>query len=338
LLHGEEIEQVIFERSLTLSGPVFVRWIAQDLSVLLGRVNLLESSVELFTLGSALFDSRLHEANGLVVWLKNGKEGLHDGVLHLKLGKPILKWSVADTEDNEFIDRTYAILKQWLKLERWNRRYFRAGVAREIVWETNMMPEEGEVLHTWSPAHGQEALADIEPLVHLIGLHAQLHPELWTRLHKVEEALRGPNDPSMMGGLRPLQQLTDATSRLGLIIKNHPTADVVFTVQILRCDSEGANFWIHSHGRDGIGGSRRHEGTWEELKQKGFDYQIDGDGPNGKVTLSLDRYFASTPIPHEIIEGPNETPHVGLGDHSPCYFLRRSPSDKQAGDANEQGR
>lgn len=312
------------EKGVVLKGPVFARWLAQDLSILLGRVNLIEDTIELYTLGTALFDRRVHEAEGLVVWLMEGNEGLHDGVLHLKLEKPILKWSVADTEDSEFTDRTYAILKQWLRLERWNRRYFRAGVAREILWKTNEMPKAGDVVHTWTPAHGREAMADIEPLVHLLGLHARHHPELWTRVHAIEEALRGPDDPSMLAGMRPFVRLTDALSRLGEIAKNHPTADVVVTVQILHSNAEGANFWIHCHGRNGNGGSERHEGTWEELKQKGFDFEIEGDGPNAKLNLSLARYFANTFIAHEIVEGPKETPTVGYGDHSPCFFLCRA--------------
>ncbi len=313
------------EKKVTLKGPIFARWLAQDLSILVGWMNLLEDTVELFTLGTALFDHRVHETKGLVVWLMKGKEGLQDGVLHLKLKEPILKWSVADTEDSEFIDRTYAILKQWLRLERWNRRYFRAGVAREILWHTNEMPEVGEVVHTWTPAHGREALADIQPLVHLLGLHARHHPELWTRVHAVEEALRGPDDPNTLAGMRPFLRLTDALSRLGEIAKVHPTADLVVTVQMLRSDAEGANFWLHCHGRGGNGSSERHEGAWEKLKQKGFDYKIEGCGPSAKVTLSLDRYFANTPIAHEIIEGPQVTPTLGQGDHSPCFFLRRLP-------------
>jgi hypothetical protein len=250
------------EERVNLCGPIFARWLAQDLSVLLGRVNLIQKTIELFTLGSALSDRRVHEAAGLAVWLMEGNEGIHDGVLHLRLGEPILRWSAAATEDIEFSDRTYAILKQWLKLERWNRRYFRAGVAREILWETNKMPTEGGVVHTWSPALGREALADIEPLVHLIGLYARHHPELWTRVHAVEDALRGPDDPGMLAGMRPFQHLTDATFRLAEIARNHPTADAVVTIQILSCDAEGANFWVHSCGRDGTGVARRHEGTW----------------------------------------------------------------------------
>ena len=68
------------------------------------------------------------------------------------------------------------------------------------------MPREGDVVHTWSAALGREALADIEPLVHLIGLYARHHPELWTRVHAVEDALRGPDDPSMLAGMRAFQR------------------------------------------------------------------------------------------------------------------------------------
>jgi hypothetical protein len=327
------------EEKLELNGTVFERWLAQDLSVLVGRVNLLEDTIELFTLGTALFDRRVHDANGLVVWLIDGKEGLHDGILHLKTENPVLKWSVAETEDSDFTDRTYGILKQWLRLERWNRRYFRAGVARDILWETNEIPKVGEVVHTWTPAHGREALADIEPLVHLLGLHARHHPELWTAVHAAVEALRGPDDCSMLAGLRPFQTIFDAMSRLGEIAKKHPTADVVVTIQVLHLDAQGANFWIYAHGRDGNGASgERHAGTWEELKQKGFDCEIQGDGLEAKCTLSLDRYFANLPIPHKLIEGPEETPTVNPGDHSPCFFLRRLPlktADETEGEAEE---
>ncbi len=316
------------EKKVTLERPVFERWLAQDLSILVGRVNLIENTIELFTVGAALFDRRVHEATGLVLWLMDGEEGLRDGVLHLRLEKPILRWSAADTEEIEFTDRTYAVLKHWLKLERWNRRYLSAGVAREILWETNKMPTEGSVVHTWSPALGREALADIEPLVHLIGLYARHHPELWTRVHAVEDALRGPDDPSMLAGMRPFQRLTDAPSRLAAIARNHPTADAVVTIQMQRCDAEGANFWIYTCGRDGSSVSRRHEGTWAELKQKGFDYEIKGDVPSAKVTLNLNRYFASVPIPHEIVDGPDETLTVGLWEHSPCFFLRRVQADE----------
>jgi hypothetical protein len=112
-------------------------------------------------------------------------------------------------------------------------------------------------------------------------------------------------------------------SRLSHIAKDHPTADLVVTVQLLRIDSKGANFWVFAHGRDGSGGGSRYEGSWEELKHKGFDHEIEGNFPDARITLSFGRHFANQPIPHEIIEGPSETPTVGLGDHSPCFFLRR---------------
>jgi hypothetical protein len=242
------------EKEVELTGPVFDRWLTQDLSILVGRVNLLEDTIELFTLGTTLFDRRVHNANGLVVWLMDGEEGLRDGVLHLKLEKPILKWSVGDTENSDFTDQSYAILKHWLGLERWNRRYFRAGVDHEILWETNRMPAVGQAVHTWTPAHGQVALADIEPLVELLGLHCRRHPELWSRVHAAEEALRGRDSSSMLAGLGPFQRMTDVMSRLSDLAKGHPTADSVAIVQMLHIDAKGANFWIYGHGGTGTVG------------------------------------------------------------------------------------
>ena len=313
------------EKGLTVEAPVFQRWLNQDLSVFVARVNLVESSVELFTLGTALCHRQVHEVRGLVAWLKAGKEGVHGGDLHIKLRTPILRWSVASTEDREFTDRTYGIIKEWLRLERWNRRYFKAGVAREIVWETDQMPQAGAVVHSWRPIHGREALADIEPLVHLLGLHTRNHPELWTRVHAVEQALRGPNDASMLAGLQPFLRMSDVLSRLSEVAREHPTADAVVTVQIVRVDEIGADFWIYTRGRDGPGSGTRHSGTWGELKEMGFDHDIEGGSPTKRVTLSLDRYFATRPIPHKVIDGPDAVPTVDRGDHSPFYFLRRLP-------------
>ncbi len=326
------------EKNLPLKGPVFVRWLAQDLSILVGRVNLLTDSVELFTAGTALFDRRVNEAKGLLLWLKSGKEGLHDEILHLKLLKPILKLSVAETENSGFTDRTYGILKEWLRLERWNRRYFRAGVAREILWETNEMPEAGGIVHTWTPAHGREALEDIEPLVQLLGVHSRHHPELWTRLHEVEATLRGTNDLGMPAGMWPFLQLSEDSSRLAEILNQHPTADVVATIQVRSWDAQGANFWIHLRGQNNVGNSHRYEGTWEELKQKGFHFVIEGDAPNYKLKPDLARYFASTQFPHEIIESPEAKVTLRPGDHSPPIFLRRLPlktADEPEGNAEK---
>ena len=161
--------------------------------------------------------------------------------------------------------------------------------------------------------------------MHLLGLHSRHHPELWTRVHEVEAALRGADDRSMAAELGPFLHMTDDLSRLAEILTQHPTADVVATVQILNWDAQGANFWIHLHGRNKAGNSHRHEGTWEELKQKGFHFVIEGDGPNSKLKLDFARYFANTPVPYEIIEGPEAKVTLRPGDHSPSIFLRRLP-------------
>ena len=63
------------EKKVTLEGPVFERWLAQDLSILVGRVNLIENTIELFTVGAALFDRRLSE--GRVI---GGRRGIRTGL------------------------------------------------------------------------------------------------------------------------------------------------------------------------------------------------------------------------------------------------------------------
>jgi hypothetical protein len=314
------------ESSLTFEKPVFERWLAQDLSVFVGRVNLVENTMELFTTGTFLLDKCIINAEGLILWLEGREtEGLHQGVLHRNLTKPIVRFSVNETEDRNFTDRTYGIVKRWLELERWNRRYFRAGVAREIRWETNEIPAAGNVIHTWTPKHGREALSDIEPLVELLGLHAPRHPELWSRVQQMETVLRGPDCFGIGAGLLDFEQKSGNVFRLRSFINDHPCADLIILIQMLSFDPYCSKFTIHWAFRDQPGGLRTHEGTLEELRQKGFDIEVITKGDNAIVKVEFIRHICNEYVSYEIVEPVPQNLNLALGDYSPPFYLRRLP-------------
>lgn len=87
------------EASLTFEKPVSERWLAQDLSVFVGRLNLNNQTRELYTTGTTLFDPDVLEARELTLWLQESEaEKRQDGVLHRNLTKPIVRFSVKEAE------------------------------------------------------------------------------------------------------------------------------------------------------------------------------------------------------------------------------------------------
>lgn len=274
------------------------------------------------------WDPRLNDATGIVGWLcrRNPEPvGLVDGVLHVRLDRPLLRWSSAQTEDANFIDRAYAVIKEWLRLERWNRRYFRAGVAREIRWETGELPTEGDEVHAWTPSRGRAAVEDIAPLVRLLGLHARHHPELRGPVQSIVHALAGG---ATAGFLKPFEMITDATSTLDLLraaLEARPEADIAAVVRLVEVRDGFANFWLYSAGRGGQAGVSRYSGTLDELRERGFSVAAEFTAGGGRLTFELlDSWFAKLPIRFELLPCLDEPDAmIQASGYSGLFYLRK---------------
>jgi hypothetical protein len=294
-VHAEDSFLVQFksrtEKCVDYCDERFKALINQELSLFLARVNLLESSIELHSVGVALSHPNINDAKGISLHLQPSEScpaGLVDDVLHFPLRKPLLRWTTADTENRAFLDAAYAATKAWLNLERWNRRYRRAGITRQINWETNAVPTEGWECHSISPTRDQEALTDIAPLARLLGGYANSHPELitptlsilsWLRSRGVEADSSGSVDASV--------RMRDALGRLSKALDANPKADLAITFVLLEAGMDYLNFWEFGRNRENKGGGTRYSGSLRAIQEKGFEATVTIVGTEANVTLGV---------------------------------------------------
>lgn len=278
----------------------------QDLPLFVGHVDLRAGSLELHSLGVALAHPNIYDISGLVAHLQSSddKAGFVDGALHVVLNKPILRMTISDAESPEFTNNAYEVLKAWLTWERWNRRYRRSGIARQIVWETNQVPRENGTSYLWNPERAREALDDFVPFMPILVVAAGSNAELrspaleimaWLRSHGVEP------DP---GGIWATTiDHAEADDRLRKALDAHPEADIACTFRIYGAREDQLDFWLVSRSRAGTSSEERHTGNIALIREKGFVASVESVNAQVRIVLGLSdewlsrRYLEPAPIP-----------------------------------------
>jgi hypothetical protein len=279
------------ERQVEYLGARFEAVLNQDLPLFLAQVDLTQTSVQLHSLGIALAHCNIHDAKGLVAHLQPDAAcsfGLEGDLFHVPFRKPILEWTVADTERREFIDQAYGVLKAWLSFERWNRRYRRVGIFRQIEWETNGIPTEQGEAHMWQPTRGNEILGEMAPLARLLGFLGFAHAELRTPTRTILSFLRKNGvEADSNGSLGLLLESHDAQDRLQEALDSNPETDVAVAFRVVAIRPDFLDFWLFSRNREGTANGTRHAGSPGVLFAEGFGVTIEIVGDRANVTLSL---------------------------------------------------
>jgi hypothetical protein len=279
------------ERTIEYFGTRFEAVLNQDIPLLVAQVDLTRSSVQLHSLGIALAHCNIHDAKGLVAHLQPDTAcgfGLEGDLFHVPFRKPILEWTVAQTEEREFTDHAYKVLKAWLSIERWNRRYRRAGIFRQIQWDTNGIPTEQGEAQMWQPTRSMEILGEMVPWVRLLTFQGFTHAELRAPTRTILSFLRKNGieaDPN--GSLQLLLEDHDAQGLLKVAMDSNPEADVAVTFRIVEVRPEFLDFWLFGRNKEGTGSGRRHSGSPDELLAQGFETKIVVAGSEANVTLGL---------------------------------------------------
>jgi hypothetical protein len=285
------------EKSVEFLDGRFKALMSQDLPLFLGRVDLRTGSLELHALGAALAHPNIGDFSGVVAHLQgaNAQAGFVDGVLHVALNKPILRMTTSDTESVEFTCKAYEILKQWLALERWNRRHRRSGITRQIMWETNKVPVAGGMTCLWDPEKAREALEDFAALIPLLAVQADSNAELRRPALEIMRWLRGHGiDPDPRGLSATFIDHAEATDRLKKALESHSEADVACTFRIGAVGEDNLDFWLVSQGRDGTGTERRYTGSLAVIRELGFAATVDGQNGDMRLALGLSEAWLST--------------------------------------------
>ncbi|MDC0678415.1 hypothetical protein [Sorangium atrum] len=137
-------------RKLEFETESYAWLLRLNLPLYIASVELKSATIELFTMQRAV--DRIDDGwHGVVAYLDavEGDDGedydhgpiVRDGVHHVCLGPPILRWSAMDAASNEFRKNAYDVTKRWIELEAMNialRPYRCCNVPR---WSTNGRPE-----------------------------------------------------------------------------------------------------------------------------------------------------------------------------------------------------
>jgi hypothetical protein len=295
LLYAEDSFAVQFksrtEKVIKYLDKRFAALLAQDLSLFIAHVNLKAAEVKLFGLGVALSHPNINDVAGLVVHLAPVAQRIEKGVLHTSLGDPMLKWTTADLDSRDFEQTSYKVMKQWLDLDRWNRRYRKMGMRTSIQWKTNEAPSPGGMTTIWNPARRVESLTELVPAVQMIAGRATSDAAIAPTVLQLIAWMRAEGvDPDRGGVYGLMLKGHVGGKRLAEALSANSEADVgVLFFDILKT-FDGYSFWVQSAGREGRGNSEKHVGTIADLRAKGFVIEVPpgSQGPDeGEISISI---------------------------------------------------
>jgi hypothetical protein len=227
-------------------------------------------------------------------------------VLHVPLSKPILQWSVAETESREFKDNAYEVLKAWFNLERWNRRFRSAGMSRSFAWETNKIPTVQWERISFNPARQSETLGEILPICQLLAAYSMFHSELRAPALAIIEWLRKKGVDADPQGLHTTSILQSVyNDQIKKILHSNPEADIAIAIRVMEARQDYLSFWLHTYGRTG-GSGRRFSGSLSNIRDECPQVTVEVAPENPAIKFGLSNDWLTqrhlTPLPDPIIE------------------------------------
>jgi hypothetical protein len=260
------------EKKIVFPKDKFRSLLDQELAVFIAKVNLKRSEVELFSIGSILCHPNTLGCTSLTLHISKGSTKPEGDELHGFTGDPILKWDVTQTENPEFQQQFYQILKAWLLWDRNNRKVRKTGMQRIVRWKTNEEPVVGEAQMMMRPCSETASLSEAVPFIEALSFFASTDTSLvpplfglpaWLKLRGIATPFA---DLSLQFGIfkyyrelgdTALSAFPNATLALALLIENHR--------------AESFSFWLIPP----LGVTRKISGHVEELRGQGFEIEVD---------------------------------------------------------------
>jgi hypothetical protein len=154
--------------SIAYTTPEEMAWIsALEVPLFIGRVDLNQASIELFTtlgLHQVLLEKSY---DGVELLLDQSDEtSITPTVRRANLGPPVHAWSIATVAEADFLARSYAVLRPHVETLRRNRLLRGIQTQRRLQWETGQPPTEMGAMMLVSPDHAiADTLRDMSPHV-----------------------------------------------------------------------------------------------------------------------------------------------------------------------------
>jgi hypothetical protein len=180
-----------------------------------------------------------------VVYLDPVPSRVDEDVLHVSICDSILHWSAADLTKSASELNAYQVMKKWLELDRWNRRYRKMGLQNQIHWRTNQVPSQGGTTLLWNPHRAEIALAEVIPAVQLVGMLAINEPGLAVPVSHLISSMRARGiDPDPEGTIGLVLRFNSSRDHLREELADHDSADVAVCI-----DSSSTSRGITSSGK-----------------------------------------------------------------------------------------
>jgi len=203
--------------SITLvpySTPDEIGWVtALDVPLFIGRVDLKQAKIELFTTQRLHQIVLEHDYEGIELLLDPADEAsTTPNFRRANLGPPVHAWSMADVTDPTFGTRSYAILRPHVETLRRNRTLRGIQSQQLLRWETGQPPTaNGEMMQVSPQSEIADTLRDMAPHVRRLMMelqHRKRYADFPVMLAFFDLMRRWGADPDPTGTLRMMAGCT----------------------------------------------------------------------------------------------------------------------------------
>jgi len=152
--------------SVSYTTPEEMAWIsALEVPLFIGRVDLKQASIELFTTQGLHQILLEHGYDGVKLLLGPSKKTrTTPNVRRADLGLPVHAWSIANMTDSDFLARSHAVLRPHIETIQRNRLLRGIQSMKRLAWETGQPPTDIGEMTLVSPQHGiADTLRDMTP-------------------------------------------------------------------------------------------------------------------------------------------------------------------------------
>jgi hypothetical protein len=217
LLYAEESFYVQFKSSaiheITYSGHEAV-WLKHlELPFFIGSVDRASTTLSLFSTHRLTRLLSGESPETICLRLESPAENEKLIATSIRVGPPILTWSMTDAGSAAFAELAYPVLKPLLQTEHLNLRYRSAHYAETITWITNQPPssEKTPIFHTFSDTRDRavSVMKSMSPQVTVLAFDCLLRgnrSEFRTILDLVELMRRNGFDPDPSNVVRVIYE------------------------------------------------------------------------------------------------------------------------------------
>lgn len=266
-------------RKFEYSGAQLANMRAQDIPLFIASVNLKTATIELYPVGPALQRIGGEDSSVVIFHLKQKKHPPSGVQFNVYMGKPALKWDMAEMNGCEFQRTSSSLLVAWLELLKDNTQKYRLGIYDEVKWETGAIPKlSGAYAMLSGPEEIEKGMQITGAALKWLTGQALIEDSIAIPVIQIAGwyASRGVNVDVSMLSVKLMQK------QMGIMIEDAlaKNRDASFAQAIFSIEDNNFNFtfWIGNAGR-----TQKLSGSAAEILSKGIRLLVNEDGSEATI-------------------------------------------------------